>query len=546
MDQAGCSDLALHFRRWLLARHGFRPGPPPGATELEEASDDVLTLTDGLSVQILCVVACGTDPDRRFEIPPERVFDIAEACRAHAGNLSVFISIVEIALSSSKERRERLRRYVKRGLRSKVFVVAFTIEEGSGTVWTNAPLLAASQRRLFQSIIRKPPLLGDELAPQEVAVRDPAFPIATALTIAGLTGVFVLEMTHGIGPPENAISPSLETLVGFGGLVKPAFWAGEWHRLGLAPLLHGHALHLFFNALALWFGGRAFERLVGPAWFAATFVLCALGGACGSLLWLPDDRVGIGASGAIIGILAAGFVCTHRLTRGPERSRLQVTFSMLLVAAFVPQQGAGSMIIDFGGHGGGAITGGLVGSFLLRGWPDSMPLPRFRTGAIAVVAAGAVGLAAASVPAWQRYRQDLAAIGSMSRDQIDEARRRARLARHLVPDHRNPGPNAVWLEQADQLVVEYPKDPRVRLARAVKLAKADAFPQADLELREGLAQEEILRSLLKPDTEAALRATLALVLDAQNKPEAVKVAGTVCGKVREEVQRELVKKQLCP
>ena len=69
--------------------------------------------------------------------------------------------------------------------------------------------------------------------------------------------------------------------------------------------------------------GSLLERAVGKLWFAAFFVVGALGGAAGSLLVNPHSLVSVGASGAIMGLFAAMFVISFRYTSGHDRSSLQ-------------------------------------------------------------------------------------------------------------------------------------------------------------------------------------------------------------------------------
>ena len=85
--------------------------------------------------------------------------------------------------------------------------------------------------------------------------------------------------------PDGSFAPGLRSLAAFGGLNGSlVFQSGEWWRIFTAPLLHGNLSHILGNALALLFAGWILERVIGHAWFAALFVLGALGGASGSLV----------------------------------------------------------------------------------------------------------------------------------------------------------------------------------------------------------------------------------------------------------------------
>ncbi|MEE1655542.1 rhomboid family intramembrane serine protease [Microvirga sp. CF3062] len=532
MDQASLSEFGLYFGQYHQAKKGFQLGAPPEARELEEVSDYVLTLFDGFNVQIYCVIDYEAHPDRTFELPLETVVEIGERCKAHTRRIFankgyVFISLIELGRAPSPERREHLSRYRKNSLFSKVRVMAFTIEQCEPAVWTNASAQGGLQRRAFLALLQKPRLSRDELVPRQVAVRQAVFPWAAAALAAFLAGVFMLEMAYGIGPGEKGFAPSLRTLVGFGGLLKTAVENGEWYRFFLAPILHGNAFHLLLNLVALFLAGRVFERLSGWVWFLATFALSALGGALGSLLWIGDGIVTVGASGGISGLLAAGFVSTLRLPVGAERTRFQIGLLAILIPGLLPHlPKAGSMSIDLGSHIGGAVTGALVGFFLIRNWSVDRHLPAFRMLAAGIVAVSLAALGASSLAAREGYRQQ-------------------KLALHLVPDDEMPKNDAEWISRSEALVGQYPRDPRVRVARAIGLVRTLDLPEAERELQEGLSQEEILR-ILKPELAISARAILALVLHDQNKPEARAVAALVCDKAPEGMVKAMRQRALCP
>ena len=94
---------------------------------------------------------------------------------------------------------------------------------------------------------------------------------------------------------------------------------GQWYRLLTAALLHADALHLLFNGVALGLAGYLLEALIGPAWLVVLFFLGALGGSLMGLAVNSAEVVSVGASGAVMGLLAAALVASLRLPRGQER-----------------------------------------------------------------------------------------------------------------------------------------------------------------------------------------------------------------------------------
>jgi len=148
------------------------------------------------------------------------------------------------------------------------------------------------------------------------------------------------------------------TLILFGGHWPPAVEAGQWWRLGTAIFLHAGVAHIGFNAFALWQIGPAIERLYGRGRTVFLFMLTGLAasGVAGFFL----DGVGIGASGAIMGLigLAAGWGQRDGTTAGRTiRNRmLKWAFYVLIFGFFI---GADNVA-----HAAGFASGALLGFVL--------------------------------------------------------------------------------------------------------------------------------------------------------------------------------------
>ena len=76
-----------------------------------------------------------------------------------------------------------------------------------------------------------------------------------------------------------------------------------------AMFLHGSLNHLLFNMFALYMFGGAVEKVFGKREFIKYFLICGVGGfAFTYVLWLVGilpNNIGIGASGAVYGLLLA-------------------------------------------------------------------------------------------------------------------------------------------------------------------------------------------------------------------------------------------------
>jgi membrane associated rhomboid family serine protease len=155
---------------------------------------------------------------------------------------------------------------------------------------------------------------------------------------------------------------------------------GEYHRMLTAAFLHAGLLHLAFNMFALWLFGSQVERVLGPARFLALYLLAAVGGSALSHFFGPPTTFGVGASGAVFGILGA-YVAIAR-SRGLDTS--QVT-GLIVLNLFV---GAVLPGIDNAAHVGGLLTGAAVAAaYEYAGRLRGTAAVAVQAGALAAVAA---------------------------------------------------------------------------------------------------------------------------------------------------------------
>ncbi len=235
-------------------------------------------------------------------------------------------------------------------------------------------------------------------------------PVATWALAAVILAVYGLELLWGAVNDTPA-------MVRMGALVPERIRDGEWWRLISCTFLHGGFAHLAFNTFVLLMLGNVLERILGTSRFLVLYGTSALAGSLASFL-AGDERISVGASGALWGLLAADAVLAFR-PRGLlpaamiERAKRAAVFNLILNVAnsFRPQ-------VDFAAHlGGGAMGAVLLATGLLTlglrpltgpavdtasrndAQNDAGPAPRgrvgFAAGAAAVVIVLALGLALA-------------------------------------------------------------------------------------------------------------------------------------------------------
>jgi membrane associated rhomboid family serine protease len=159
----------------------------------------------------------------------------------------------------------------------------------------------------------------------------------------------------------------------------------QWWRLLTSTLLHGGITHLGFNSLATWNIGGQLEPRAGWRALLATFAITGALASLTSVLVNPRNIVGIGASGAIFGLL--GFIIVWGVSSVPQFvQQIQRNFIMLLVVV-----GSSAIIpgVDNVAHIGGLLAG-LVLGFVWERLPESLKTALGVSSGVAIAAAASL------------------------------------------------------------------------------------------------------------------------------------------------------------
>ena len=186
----------------------------------------------------------------------------------------------------------------------------------------------------------------------------------------------------------------IERLTEMGAISAPHVEKGEFWRLLSAPFLHASADHIVGNLLMLFVLGLACEHAFGSSQFVFLFVAAALGGSFASLL---NDKISVGASGAIFG-LAGAIIAMFR--RHQSKLHLRDRRIGLVIGIWAVYQiviGFLSPQIDNLCHIGGFTAGMVFGTVI----PPAVLHDRVEFGqrlsTIVMLALGCTALAATSV-----------------------------------------------------------------------------------------------------------------------------------------------------
>lgn len=183
--------------------------------------------------------------------------------------------------------------------------------------------------------------------------------------------VVVFLIIEFLGSTNNT-----ELMVEFGANYWPLIhYDHEYYRLLTSAFLHFGWDHLISNMVVLAFIGDNLERALGKVKYLIFYVLCAVGSNLVSYLvnlWLRENVVSAGASGAIFGV-AGGILYLVIKNRG-RLEDLNV-FQIGLFILFTLYQGVQSTGVNNVAHFSGLIIG-----FVLAIIFSAIHLPRKRYG----------------------------------------------------------------------------------------------------------------------------------------------------------------------
>src|SRR4029453_1623435 len=170
-------------------------------------------------------------------------------------------------------------------------------------------------------------------------------------------GINTLRLVAAGAPPRTGgglVGPSAGGLCRLGALNAAAIAeSGQWWRLLTVMVLHGGLLHWAFNSWALWAFGPTLESLLGRARFVALYVGTGLVGA-GASFAFNQTTLGVGASGAIFGLLGALIAYFFRRRSSGGSVPLQNLLLVLLLNLFIASRNPS---IDNLAHIGGFLAG---------------------------------------------------------------------------------------------------------------------------------------------------------------------------------------------
>ena len=177
---------------------------------------------------------------------------------------------------------------------------------------------------------------------------------AMAATAPGVVAIVALNAAFFLG---QALLPGLTFRLG---AVPGAIADGQWYRLLTPMLLHGHVWHIVLNMLVLWIYGPSVEQAFGTARFLAMYVVAGFIGGVASFALGPCNSLGVGASGAIFGIV--GVLLVHLYNRRRSTFVAGYLKNLLLFVGLNMVLGLVWPRVDLFAHLGGLAAGVALGA----------------------------------------------------------------------------------------------------------------------------------------------------------------------------------------
>ena len=182
----------------------------------------------------------------------------------------------------------------------------------------------------------------------------------TSLLVLNVAMFAIEILVGGAGSISNG--PSGDKLLNLGALYPPAIATGhQYWRLITAMFLHAGILHIALNMYALYLFGYLIEGAFGRRWFLAIYFGSGFLGSVTSFVFGPALEIGVGASGAIFGLLGAWVAFNYRRRSNPLASA-NLRWALMLIGLNT-LLAAGFHGIDWRAHAGGLVAGVAAGWF---------------------------------------------------------------------------------------------------------------------------------------------------------------------------------------
>ena len=187
--------------------------------------------------------------------------------------------------------------------------------------------------------------------------------VNVVIVVVTVIAFFVMQLWEKSSTPGNFYGHTTQFLLEHGALHRLSIWNGEWYRLITYLFLHADIWHLGNNMLILFCLGNALERCMGSVSYGILYFFSGILAGLGSVVYNTDSPVGVGASGAVFGVVGGMlwiFIRNCGKVKGLTGTRMLLFVILSIYGGFVEQG------VDNAAHIFGLIAGFLLAIVLFR------------------------------------------------------------------------------------------------------------------------------------------------------------------------------------
>lgn len=189
--------------------------------------------------------------------------------------------------------------------------------------------------------------------------------VASTLLVVNIA-MFLVELAVGASG-LTFLGGDPRKLFELGATFPPAIVHGQYWRLITAMFLHAGVIHLAFNMYALYLYGYLIEQTFGSLRFLVIYFVCGFLASVASFAFTDPLTltVGVGASGAIFGLLGAWVAFNYRRREMRfHRGNLQGAMVLIAINLVLGFSIAGiDNLAHIGGLVAGVVAGGIAEGF---------------------------------------------------------------------------------------------------------------------------------------------------------------------------------------
>ncbi len=513
----------------LVQERGFEYTTLPELFNLKGYCEEVLIRTDGSRFEILCLKDSSLQNEHPLIIQ-NVLMEVGKNCLQFTGSINglkmpVTVHWIEIGSEDLSGKKDFIMALKKSSPgKEKIVIHPWYLNLSDKRIWTTTSFFGTLSLRFFlKRFVQNPDLVqkpSKSYLPS--ASQFNSSPLTITVLLILMLGYLVEMVVAYKMRGSFQLSPNTLELIAMGAFEKSRIMENrEWYRFITPVFLHANLIHLLFNCLALYMGGRFLEGMVGRAWYMIVFILSGLGGSVLGFFLNPDYVVSIGASGAIMGIFSTAFFLTYRLPY-IYRSQVQRPLLQVLIPSLLPLMVFGSGRVDYAAHFGGALAGLFLWGVFNQVWSKEENEPSrsiwIQGLALLLILGSLVGIGQ-SVKGYQsiseEIREETLLIPNDDFLKLDELSEKARE------------------EKITQWLQKFPRDPRIHFVAALDFYKDGKNQDAQKELEKILNEKKILDRYFEPGLEDGARQLLANLLYSEGKiKEAKEILKPVCARLK--------------